>query len=86
MSERIRALGQYEVYKQEFLKLGIKAGSLLESLRDKTNSILSEDFLELDLKSANVLLDELISVQSRAKVVLAKMEQIRNNYGIEDET
>lgn len=86
MSERIKALGQYEVYKREFLQLGIKAGSILESLRDKTNSILSEDFLDLDLGSAKVLLDELLKIQSRAKVVESKMVQIKSNYGIDDET
>lgn len=86
MSERIKALGQYETYKREYLQLGIKAGSLLESLRDKTNSILSEDFLDLDLSAAKVLLEELIRIQSRAKVVELKMTEIRNNYGIDDET
>lgn len=85
MTERLKALGKYGSLKDEFFKLGIKAGSLLETLRDKTNSILADDFLELDLKTASVLIDELVDVQSRAKAIYKKMEEIRNNYGIEDE-
>jgi hypothetical protein len=82
--ERERAVGKYMSLQNELKRVAIEAGSHLHTLRDKTNTIIGADFLDLDLVSAKVLVDDLIQLQRRAKVIENKMNQIKETYGIVD--
>jgi hypothetical protein len=82
--ERERAVGKYQSLKNEHLKVGMRAGSHLLTLRDKTNTIIGEDFMDLDLAGAKVLIDELIQLQRRIISIRGKMKELEETYGIDD--
>ncbi|MCF8265825.1 MAG: hypothetical protein K9I99_15100 [Melioribacteraceae bacterium] len=80
-SERINALGRYEVLKRELSELGIRAGSHLESLRKETDTLLTDkDFLSIDFSRVKVLTGHLVEIQTEAKEKLDKIKLLSSTY------
>lgn len=83
--ERFQAIGKLEQYKRELARIGISVGSHLETLRNKTNSIFVDDFLDMDLSAARELIDDLVSLQKKLKSLNSKILEIQTTYGLEVE-
>ncbi len=84
-NERIRALGKLEMLKTDLKSIAIRSGSYLATLREKTNTLLGDDFLTIDFKDASVLIGELCQMQSEAKKLISQIDAIKANFGIDDE-
>lgn len=79
--ERTIALGKYESLKKDFRELAVRAGSHLQTLREQTDTLLTDkDFMSINFDNASVLIDELKEIQSSAKEMLAKIDELKRTY------
>jgi len=85
MSQRELALGKYEMAKKRIRELGIRAGSHLQTLRETTDTLLTnKDFTQIDFDECMILVKSLKGIQTAAKEVLKEMSELENTYGFND--
>ncbi len=81
MSERIKALGKYEMLKKELAELGFRAGSHLNSLREQLE--FDKQLEEIDFAYVKALINDLEKIQKKVAEISTKMERLNENYRFE---
>lgn len=82
-NERIQARGRFDMLREDLKKNAVIAGSQLDSLREKTNTLIGDDFLAIDFTEVKALVESLANIQRESKNLIADIEKISKTYGFE---
>lgn len=83
-NERMQAIGKVELLKKELVKIGMEAGSHLQTINISFNTMLSgKDWNEIDFDKMEILTSELKNLQKERVEIESNLIQLKETYGID---
>ena len=83
MYEREQALGKFTILKKQIYDLGIKAQSMVNDIKNETDSFLSDkDFSTMDFNKVETLAKELQLLQADYSEKAGKMNQLKTTFNL----
>lgn len=79
--ERLKAASKYEYLKKQIFDLGSKAGMILSTLREETDTMLTDKkFEDIDFEKVEWAVNECKAIQTEFKQKTIEMEKLRKTY------
>jgi len=79
-NERFQARGKFDMLREDLKRNAVIAGSQLYSLREKTNTLIGDDFMDIDFAEVKALVESLAKIQAESKKLTADIEKISETY------